>query len=157
MAATTITPDQDAVVSEIRIAAPAERVFQALVDPKQVMSWWTGEEAPIESFTMDKKRGGRWSYHTKQASISHNGVSKFHCEGEVLEYDPPRVLAYTWVANWQDHTATRSVVRWELTPKGKETHLKLTHSGLKNLPDARKDYSGGWPGLLEQIKALVEK
>jgi uncharacterized protein YndB with AHSA1/START domain len=157
MAATTITPDQDAIISEIRIAAPAERVFEALVDPKQVMIWWTEEQCPIESFSIDKKRGGRWSYDTKQGSLSINGVSKFHCEGEVLEYDPPRVLAYTWVANWQDHSATRSIVRWELTPKGKETHLKLIHSGLRNLPDARQDYSGGWPGMLEQIKAVAEK
>ena len=41
MASSIITQDQDAVVTEIQIAAPAERVFQALVDPKQVMSWWT--------------------------------------------------------------------------------------------------------------------
>jgi len=38
MASTIITPDQDAVVSEIHIAAPPDRVFQALIDPKQVMT-----------------------------------------------------------------------------------------------------------------------
>jgi uncharacterized protein YndB with AHSA1/START domain len=36
-----ITPDQDAIISEIEINAPPERVFQALIDPKQVMQWWT--------------------------------------------------------------------------------------------------------------------
>ena len=43
MATAPIISNQDAVVSEIEIAAPPERVFQALIDPKQVMQWWTGE------------------------------------------------------------------------------------------------------------------
>ncbi len=40
MANSVITQDQDAVVTEVQIDAPPERVFQALVDRKQVMSWW---------------------------------------------------------------------------------------------------------------------
>jgi uncharacterized protein YndB with AHSA1/START domain len=35
MPTTIVTPDQDTLVTEIQIAAPAERVFQALSDPKQ--------------------------------------------------------------------------------------------------------------------------
>jgi uncharacterized protein YndB with AHSA1/START domain len=157
MASTFVTPDQDAVVTEIHIAAPPERVFQALVDPKQVMGWWTSDDCEIESFTMDKKPGGRWSYDTKQGKMNVNGVSKFHCDGEVLEYDPPRVLAYTWIANWHDRRTQRTVVRWELTPKSAGPLLKVTHSGLTNLPIARKDYSGGWPGVLAQLQTYVEQ
>lgn len=35
MTTTIVTPDQDAVVSEIQIAAPPERVFKALTDAGQ--------------------------------------------------------------------------------------------------------------------------
>jgi uncharacterized protein YndB with AHSA1/START domain len=35
-----VTSDQDELVSEIHIAAPSERVFQALIDPQQVVQWW---------------------------------------------------------------------------------------------------------------------
>jgi len=35
--------------------------------------------------------------------------------------------------------------------------VKMTHIGLADLPIARKDYSGGWPGLIEQLKAHIEK
>ena len=35
-----ITPGQDAVVTEIEMAAPPERVFAALTDPAQLMLWW---------------------------------------------------------------------------------------------------------------------
>jgi uncharacterized protein YndB with AHSA1/START domain len=157
MATATTTADQDAVVSEIHIAAPPDRVFQALIDPKQVMRWWTSEQCEIESFSMEPKRGGRWTYDTKQSTLKVNGVTKFHSDGEVLEYDPPRRLAYTWIANWHQDKSRRTVVRWELTPKSGGTQVKVTHSGLANLPIARKDYSGGWPGVVAQLKKFVEQ
>ncbi|MBV8049966.1 MAG: SRPBCC domain-containing protein [Acidobacteriaceae bacterium] len=157
MASANITPDQDAVVREIQIAAPAEKVFQALIDPKQVMQWWTSDECQIDSFAFEPRRGGQWRYDTRQTKMDINGVSKFHCEGEVLEFDPPRVLAYTWIANWHDQSSERTVVRWELVPVAAGTKVKVTHSGLRNLPVARKDYGSGWKGVVETLKDFVEK
>ena len=157
MVTVAITPDQDAVVSEITIAAPPDRVFEAIIDPTQVMQWWTSDDCQIESFTFDPRRGGRWTYDTKQTALNMNGVSKFHYEGEVLEYDPPRTLAYTWIANWHEQPGQRTVVRWELTPAGSGTKVKVTHSGLINLAAARKDYSSGWPGVAQQLKEFVER
>ena len=156
MAPATTMQGNDAVVSEIHIAAPPDRVFEALIDRKQVMSWWTGPDCRIQNFSMEPRRGGRWTYDTEQSKLNVNGVSKFHCEGEVLEYDPPRSLAYTWIANWHDDKSRPTVVRWELTPDSKGTRVKITHSGLAQEPTARKDYTGGWPGVLEQLKSFVE-
>jgi uncharacterized protein YndB with AHSA1/START domain len=156
MASITVTPDQDALVSEIHIAASPEQVFKALIDPKQVLKWWTSEDCPIEDFAMDPRPGGHWRYDTKQTKMNVNGISKFHCDGEVLEYDPPRVLAYSWIANWHERPAQRTVVRWELAASKGGTLLRVTHSGLADLPVSRKDYSGGWPGVVEQIKKFIE-
>lgn len=157
MAKAIITPDQDAVISEIEIAAPPERIFQALVDSAQVLQWWTGEDCQIESFSLEPRKGGRWAYDTKPTKLNINGISKFHCDGEVLEYDPPRVLSYTWIANWHDRPAQRTVVLWELAASKGGTLVRVTHSGLAQLPVARKDYSGGWPGVLQDLKKFVEK
>ena len=156
MSTTVITPNQDALVSEVHIGAPPGRIFQALIDPKQVLHWWTNDQCQIESFALEARKGGRWHYDSRHSDLSINGVSKFRCEGEVLEYDPPHVLAYTWIANWHDLPAQRTVVRWELAASGKGTLLRVTHSGLADLPGARKDYSGGWPGVLQQVKQFVE-
>jgi len=156
VARTTVAPDRDAVIGEIYIAAPPDRVFQALIDPKQVMAWWTTPESPIESFSIEPKCGGRWIYDTKQTKINVDGVTKFHCEGEVLEYDPPRVLAYTWIANWHADKSRRTVVRWELTPQSNGTLVKITHSGLAQEPVAREDYKGGWIGALDALKEFLE-
>ena len=155
MATAKITPDQDSIVCEIHIAAPPERVFQALIDPRQVMQWWTGE-CQIESFSMEPRPGGRWSYDTKNTRMNVNGVSKFHCDGEVLEFDPPRVLAYTWIANWHEDPAQRTVVRWELVPRSGGTLARMTHSGLATLPQSRKDYGQGWVGVMTLLKQFME-
>jgi uncharacterized protein YndB with AHSA1/START domain len=145
MATSSITPDQDAVISEMHIAAPPDRIFRALTDPKQAMLWWDHPDSPIEFFSMEPKRGGRWVYDTKQTKLNVNGVSKFHCEGEVIEYDPPRVLAYTWVANWH------------LTPQSGGALVRVTHSGLAQERAAREDSKGGWLGVLQTLKNFVEK
>ena len=92
-----------------------------------------------------------------KGSIVVNGVSEFECHGEILECDPPRVLVYTWIANWHDDDVPSA--RWSVgnsRPKQGGTHVKVTHSGLANLPVARKDYSGGWPGVVEMLKKFVE-
>lgn len=157
MATTQVTADQDAIVSEVHINAPAEKVFQALTDPKQLMKWWNSEECTTEFFEMDTRRGGQWRFGTKKSKLDVNGVNQFFCEGEVLEFDPPRLLAYTWIANWHGDKNRRTVVRWELTPTKDGTHAKVTHSGLAQEAVARKDYSGGWPGVVELLKKFVEK
>jgi uncharacterized protein YndB with AHSA1/START domain len=156
MTSAAITPNLDALVSEIHIAAPPERVFPALIDPKQVMHWWTNEDCQIESFSFEPRRGGKWSYGSKQGNFDVNGVTKFRCDGEVLEYDPPRVLSYTWIANWHDRPSQRTVVRWELALSKGGTLVRVTHSGLAELAVARKDYAGGWPGVLQQLQRFVE-
>jgi len=157
MSTTSVTPDRDAIVSEIQIAAPPERVFKALSDAGELTRWFRSPECPVKSWQMDARVGGRYSYATEKGSIVVNDVSEFQCHGEILEFDPPRVLVYTWIANWHDDTAKRSVVRWELAPKQGGTHVKVTHSGLASLPIARKDYSGGWPGVVEMLKNFVEQ
>lgn len=157
MPKTIATPDQDALLTEIHIAAPPERVFQAISDPREQGIWWDNKDCRLESFEMDARRGGRWRFSTSQTSININGISQFDCIGEIVEFDPPRVLAYTWIANWHNVKSRKTIVRWELSPKDGGTLVKVIHSGLAQEDVARKDYQGGWPGVVEQLKAYIEK
>jgi uncharacterized protein YndB with AHSA1/START domain len=157
MASMIVTPDQDSIVSEIDIAAPPERVFKALTDASELTVWFTNPDCPVKSWKMDARLGGRYSYATEKGAVSVNNVSEFECHGEIMEYDPPRLLAYTWIANWHDDVGQQTMVRWELTPRSGGTRLKVTHSGLATQPASRKDYSGGWPGVLEMLKNFTEK
>jgi uncharacterized protein YndB with AHSA1/START domain len=95
MATSKATPDRDAIVAEIHIAAPPERVFQALVDPQQVLQWW-GRQGVYRSteFQSDLRRGGKW----RTVGVNADGRN-FEASGEYLEIDRPRLLVYSWVAS----------------------------------------------------------
>jgi uncharacterized protein YndB with AHSA1/START domain len=152
-----ITPNNDAIVTEIHIAAPPERVFQALTDERELIRWFTDSSCPVKLWEMDPRPGGRYRYATEKGTGVVNGISEFKCHGEILELDPPRLLVYSWIANWHDDKLLPTVVRWELTPDANGTQVKVTHSGLAQEHAARKDYTGGWPGVLEMLKKFVEK
>jgi uncharacterized protein YndB with AHSA1/START domain len=156
MPRTAVTPDQDAIVAEIDIAAPPARVFQALTDAGQLKLWFSDPSCPIKLWEMEARVGGRYRYATEKGSVVVNNVSEFECHGEILEYDPPRRLVYTWLGNWHEDLIARTVVHWELAPQAGGTHVKVTHSGLATLPIARKDYTGGWPGVLDMLKKFAE-
>lgn len=157
MPTTMATPDQDALITEIHIAAPPERVFKAISDEREQRVWWDKKDGNLRNWEMDARSGGKWRFSTTKTSMNINGVSQFECNGEILEFDPPRVLAYTWIANWHSDKSRTTVVRWELTPKDGGTLVKVTHSGLAKEDVARKDYQGGWPGVVERLKAYMEK
>jgi len=63
-----ITPNQDAIISEVQINAPAERVFQALTDPRQLLRWWTSEECPTEYFEIEARPGASGASDRNPAS-----------------------------------------------------------------------------------------
>ena len=160
-------PEQDRVVQEIEINAPPERVFQALVEQEQLHVWWGAEPSvELSTFEMDPRVGGRWGFEcTPRAGHSHGevgeqarrrGANSFVAHGEILELERPRLLAYTWFANWHADDKRRTVVRWELEPTQGGTRVRVTHSGLAQEAVARKDYSGGWVGVLGLLKNYME-
>jgi uncharacterized protein YndB with AHSA1/START domain len=153
MTNTQVTAGQDAVVSEIEIAAPAERVFKAIVDREQALVWGAHEEFEITAWDLEPRVGGSWGF----TSVEKATNKEYRHYGEVLEIDPPRVLAYTWLADFHTIPSQRTIVRWELTPTRTGTRVRITHSGLAQLPKERSEYGQGWPGVLGAIKAYLEK
>jgi uncharacterized protein YndB with AHSA1/START domain len=156
MATTQITADQDAVVSEIFIAAPPERVYRALIEREQALQWGSSTEFLLTKWEMDPRIGGAWTFVAKQRSGSGKYKHDLVHHGEITEFDPPRVLAYTWLASWHSNPLHQTTVRWELLPVSGGTQVKVTHSGLAPMPDDCKGYAQGWPGLVARIKAFVE-
>jgi uncharacterized protein YndB with AHSA1/START domain len=145
-----VSPDSDAILSEIYVAAPPERVFQALVDPIQVVQWWgeTGIYRCTE-FHGDLRVGGKW----RSAGIAGQD-HKFEVFGEYLQIDPPRLLEYTWVASWSGDLKT--ILRWDLQQTKEGTLVKLRHSGFAAHPEAAQNYRG-WPRMLGWLQSLLER
>ncbi len=146
-----INPDQDAVVCETFIAAPPERVFQAITDPRELLQWWGQKEMyRTTKFEIDLRVHGQWT----STGVSANGDT-FQVHGEYLEIDPPRLLVYTWAATW---TGTlKTTVRWELTAGNGGTLVKIQHSGFAGNADAARSHGEGWHRVLVWIQAFVEQ
>lgn len=147
--ATKATPEPDEIVSEIHIAAPPERVFEALIDPKQVVKWW-GQEGVYRSteFSADLRVGGKW----RIGGVGPDG-GKFEVTGEYVEIERPRLIVYTWVASWTG--TAKTTVRWELTPESKGTLVRIRHSGLSAYPEIAQSYRG-WPRMLGWLQGFLQ-
>jgi uncharacterized protein YndB with AHSA1/START domain len=157
MSQSRISADNDTVITEIEIVAPPARVFQALIEREQAMQWGAGEAFEMTLWEMDARPGGKWRFVSRQKKGTVASQPGFDHNGEILQFDPPRLLEYSWYASWHPDPAHRTVVRWDLTPTKTGTHLKVTHSNLAPLPGAAQGYGQGWPGLLQQIKNFLEK
>jgi uncharacterized protein YndB with AHSA1/START domain len=156
MATVSTTLGRDAVISEIEIAAPLGRVFEALTDPEQLIRWFTDPSCPAILWEMDPRPGGSYCYATAKGTMVVNGVDEFECHGAILELDPPRLLVYSWIANWHEDKSLETTVRWELFPTENGTRVRVTHSGLAEDAAARKDYEAGWPGMLVMLQRFTE-
>jgi uncharacterized protein YndB with AHSA1/START domain len=137
----------ETIVEQISIAAPAERIFAALVDPQQRTQWWGGEgmfrTTHMES---DLRVGGRWL----QSGTGRDG-QPFTIRGEYRIVERPRVLTFTWLPSWQGN-AEASLVRFDLEERDGVTTVRLTHSGLT--PQARQIHRG-WPQILGWLSAYL--
>ena len=150
MATVPKTPIRDSIEAETFIAAPPERVFQALVEPQQVLAWW-GQAGIYRctEFNSDLRAGGKW----RATGVSRES-DPFTVAGEYLQIDSPRVLVYSWVASWTGDAKT--TVRWELEPENQGTRVRLQHSGLAAHPEIAQAYQG-WPRMLGWLRDFLEK
>ena len=164
MATATITSDHDTVLAEIFIAAPPERVFQAISDPDQLSQWW-GERGlyRITERSSDLRPGGKWS----AVGVGADGKS-FRVEGEYLEVDPPRRLVHTWTSSYMGPLHT--TVYFDLEPQavhglhpsgpkkaGTGTLLKLRHQGFATAPQQAVNHGEGWKRVFGWLAAYVER
>lgn len=136
---------------DVWIHAPPERVFQALVDPEALCSWWAVPGAyETKEATVDVRVGG--GYRLSGPSEQLGG---FEVSGEYLTVDPPRELAYTWNPGW-DERARGSIVRFRLRPERDGTLLQMEHTGFATEPSAA-DHRAGWPGVIDALRRFAEE
>jgi len=139
----------DTIVQEIAIKGSADRIFAALTDPAQRVKWW-GAEGRFQAKQMesDLRPGGRWVMR----GIGMGG-KPFQVGGEYRQIEPPRLLVFTWLPDWQGDT-TESLVRFDLNEKDGVTTVRLTHSGL--VTERSRTSHRGWPEILASLRGYIE-
>lgn len=131
----------DTVRIERLLPGPIERVWQYLTDSELRAQWFAG--GPIEP-----RVDGRIDLLFRNSSLTQdddapppefakNGLES-RMGGTVTEYDPPRVLAFTF-----GDGESPSHVRFELSPQGDQVRLLVTHSRVATA-DSLRGFSAGW-------------
>jgi uncharacterized protein YndB with AHSA1/START domain len=77
--------------------------------------------------------------------------------GKVVEYDPPRRLAYTFVNLSEEYRDDLpALATFELEPHGNLVKLTLTHAGFAEGGKMLPAISQGWPAILSSLKSMLE-
>ncbi|MGH2990706.1 MAG: SRPBCC family protein [Solirubrobacterales bacterium] len=111
---------------------PPERAWAALTDPGEMAAW---HPSPFE---LEPQVGETVSY------LPNPEIPEMP-DGEVIEYDPPRLLAHTW---GDDH------LRWALRPHDDGCLLVLTHTFDDRFKAARD--ATGWHLCLEALATTLD-
>ncbi len=133
-----------------RFAAPAERVFDAWLDPEMIGQWMFGpklREEEIVSLTVDPQVGGRFSFLVRRQGKELDHVGKY------LEIDRPRRLVFTWgIAGF---SVDETDVTIEIVPLDAGCELKLTHR--KVWTDYAQRTEAGWTTMVGVLAKLLDE
>ena len=128
----------------IYIASTPEKVFQALTDEKMSEQYWVGNRV-----VSDWKIGAPFTLKLKREDKD--------VTGKVLEFDPPRRLAYTFRAAHAGMGAEPpSRVTFELEPQRDQVKLTVVHDKFEPGSKAFESVSRGWPLVLSSLKSYLE-
>jgi uncharacterized protein YndB with AHSA1/START domain len=140
---------EDTIVQEIVIKRPAEKIFEALTKPEELVKWWRVEgKFQTTHMESDLRPGGKWRMRLIGGSGTEMVVS-----GEYRQIERPHLLVFTWIRESED--ATETLVRWNLAEKDGVTTVRVTHSGLTS--ESLRKRNDGWPMILGLLQAHVEK
>jgi len=117
---------------ERQLAHPPEKVWQALTDPAELTHWFPQD---VEA---DLRPGGKMCFVSR-------GDDAPSFDGEVIDFDPPRVFTYLWGTD---------VLRWELRPQGDGCLLVFTDTIVEQGKAARD--GAGWHVCLETLVARLD-
>jgi uncharacterized protein YndB with AHSA1/START domain len=133
------------VRKNVYIAAPIEKVFEAITDSKHWDRYFT------TGMELDPRPGGACNFRWKDWGPD---LINLETPGQVLEIESPRRFAFEWGRPGEESTA-----RFDLETKHEGTVLSLfedgypkTHEGLKSILEC----SAHWGELLALIKFYVE-
>ena len=131
---------------EVYVAAPPERIWQAITDPEMTSRYYYGTLVGSEG-----QPGSPLRYDYPDGTVA--------AEGTVLEVDPPNRLVTTFSAVWDDEVRNDPPARvtWEITPAG--DHASRLSVVFDDFPSENATYqqvTGGLSVIVSGLKTLVE-
>lgn len=130
------------------IAAPANKVFDAWLNPEMLMRFMTpGPGMSVPKAATDPVVGGRFNILMKagEDEIPHAGTYQ-----EISRYSR---LVFTWESPFSIEGST---VTLDFVEKNDATEVTLTHVTFPS-QDSRDNHEGGWKGILAALDATFSE
>lgn len=139
--------DKPEFVYSIYVRTTPETLWQALIDPKFTQLYWSGVR-----FKSDWKVGSPVQSFDAEGTPADAGV--------VLQYDPPRILSYSWHCAWHPELSKEKPCRatFEIEPQSQKgiVRLTITHDDFEIGSKVYEGVQHGWPQVLSSLKSLLE-
>jgi len=146
-----IRVQDDRIVQEVVIKAPAERIFRALTKPDELLKWWCAEgKFKVVNAECDLQPGGSWRMKVSGAGIEASTSTVY---GQYETIEPPHLLTYTWIR--ENEELPETLVRWDLNEKDGYTTVRVTHSGL--ITESLRRRNNGWPLVVSLLSAYFDQ
>lgn len=142
------------ITNSITINAPAENVWDALVNPEQTKKYMFGCEA-----VSDWKPGSELLWKG-----NYEGNDMVFVKGKIVEITPGKFLSYTTIdpnSGIADIPENYLTVTYDLKEENGQTILTATQGDYSTVGDGEKRFretldGGGWQPILEEIKKILE-
>src|SRR5262245_41300001 len=136
-----------AVVVRRTIAAPAEDIFDAWLDPEALATWMRPNAIRSTAARVEARVGGRYeiTMQGESGAIPHAGVYR------VIER--PKKLVFTWRSPYTGTGDT--LVTVDFQPVARGTEVIVTHEQLPET--AREAHSRGWTSGLEHLDEACQQ
>jgi uncharacterized protein YndB with AHSA1/START domain len=137
---------QDVIKSEITIKAPKERVYSAIADPDQIITWFP------DAIEGELKTGER-------PLLVFNGHGKSQTYIEAMQ--PYSYFAFRWIPGGSDFvgdvlTVPNTLVEFRIEETDGVSLVTMTESGFAKLPlevakSSFEQNSNGWVYMLDRL------
>jgi uncharacterized protein YndB with AHSA1/START domain len=141
------------IVVTRRFEAPAERVYDAWLDPTSAGQWLfatpMGKMVRVE---IDARVGGEFIVAEQRGDILAEHVGRY------VAIDRPRRLVFLFsVTKFSDPNEQVSRVTIEIVPSAGGCELTLTHEIDPKWAEYEERTRGGWTTILEKLNTMLEK
>jgi uncharacterized protein YndB with AHSA1/START domain len=143
---------KDKIQREITIKAPKERVYAAITDPSQIISWFP-----------DSVEGNLIEGEKPFLHFGEHDKAQIY----VVAVQPYNYFAYRWVPGGNQFdgdilNAPTTLVEFQITERKGVSTVTLTESGFEELPPeiAKASFeqnSGGWDFMLGRLEKKFTK
>ena len=129
--------------------APAERVFQLLTEPTEVVRWWGPHGFTTPEAQIDLRIGGGYRF-----TMQPPEGQAFHLSGEFLAIQPPVDLRFTF--RWDEPVPDdrETLVELSLDPRGARTMLTLTQRGFAT-EERLELHRSGWADSFNKLDTVL--